>query len=691
VLPGIEKDPADWIGRYGKVALTGKPERFESYSEALGKWYSVSAFSPHRGFFAVTFTDITERKNMQAQLQASEQRWATTLASIGDAVIATDTNGKITFMNAVAEDLTGWTLREASGQPVSVVFNIINEKSRQAVENPILKVLRKGGVAGLANHTLLIRKDGTEIPIDDSGAPIKNPGGVTTGVVLVFRDITDRKRMEDELNEQTIILNTVMANTGAMLVYLDRDFNFIMANKAYLGACGHTWEEVKGKNHFSLFPDGENEAIFRKVINTGEAVSFHDKPFEYGDQPRRGVTYWDWTLVPIKDNFNVVIGLVFSLIETTERKKAEAELLAANMELNAIYANAPIAIMLVDRDRRVRKVNEAAADFSRRQTDEMIGLRGGEALRCLYSLDDPRGCGFGPSCEICTIRHAVTDTFDKGIPQINIEAKFPRNIDGTAEDRWLQISTAIIRADSKDMVLLCAEDITERKKAERLKDEFIGMVSHELKTPLTVIMGSLATAMDQRIAAEDARELLDAAVGHAGILANIVDNLLELSRQQSDRLVLQTKEVNVGEITQNVLRNLGSKSDIHQLVADIPSNLAPAKADPFRVERILYNLVDNAIKYSPNGGEVKVTAHQNGDFLTLGVVDQGPGISADDQVRLFQSFERLGATVKGAIQGTGLGLRVCRILAEAHGGRIWVESEKGNGSTFLFTLPIAKP
>jgi signal transduction histidine kinase len=109
-----------------------------------------------------------------------------------------------------------------------------------------------------------------------------------------------------------------------------------------------------------------------------------------------------------------------------------------------------------------------------------------------------------------------------------------------------------------------------------------------------------------------------------------------------------------------------------------------------RVERILYNLVDNAIKYSPNGGEVRIFARQDGDFLTMGVSDQGPGISRDDQARLFQSFERLGAIVSGSIQGTGLGLRVCRLLVEAHGGRIWVESEKGKGSTFFFTLPVVK-
>ncbi len=173
-------------------------------------------------------------------------------------------------------------------------------------------------------------------------------------------------------------------------------------------------------------------------------------------------------------------------------------------------------------------------------------------------------------------------------------------------------------------------------------------------------------------------------------MANLVENLLELSRQQSGRLMLQAEPSNVKEITRGVLKKLQNKSSIHRLIDNVPARLPVVRADPVRVERILYNLVDNAIKYSPGGGEVQVSARRDGDFLQVGVTDQGPGISRDDQARLFQSFERLGATVKGSIQGTGLGLRVCRILSEAHGGRIWVESEKGNGSTFLFTLPVLK-
>ncbi len=135
------------------------------------------------------------------RLRESEQRWATTLSSIGDAVIATDVGGRITFMNAVAEKLTGWTLTEATALPSTEVFNIINERTRASVGSPITRVLREGIIVGLANHTLLVRKDGTEISIDDSGAPIRDARDRIVGAVLVFRDITERKQADMALQK----------------------------------------------------------------------------------------------------------------------------------------------------------------------------------------------------------------------------------------------------------------------------------------------------------------------------------------------------------------------------------------------------------------------------------------------------------------------------------------------------------
>jgi len=149
------------------------------------------------GAFISVIADRLRAARTERVRREYEQRWATTLASIGDAVIATDVTGAIIFMNPVAESLTGWTFRDASMKPATEVFNIVNEHTRSEVESPVAKVLRQGMVVGLANHTILVKKDGTEVPIDDSGAPIRDNDGNITGVVLVFRDITERKRTEE--------------------------------------------------------------------------------------------------------------------------------------------------------------------------------------------------------------------------------------------------------------------------------------------------------------------------------------------------------------------------------------------------------------------------------------------------------------------------------------------------------------
>src|SRR5205085_11847464 len=141
-----------------------------------------------------------QRAEQQAEaLQESRKLLAITLGSIGDAVIATDERGCVTFLNPVAESLTGWARADAVGKPLDEVFVIVNEQSRQPVDSPVARVLREGVIVGLANHTVLIKKDGAELPIDDSGAPIRDEKGKLSGVVLVFRDVTERRRIEDAL------------------------------------------------------------------------------------------------------------------------------------------------------------------------------------------------------------------------------------------------------------------------------------------------------------------------------------------------------------------------------------------------------------------------------------------------------------------------------------------------------------
>lgn len=231
---------------------------------------------------------------------------------------------------------------------------------------------------------------------------------------------------------------------------------------------------------------------------------------------------------------------------------------------------------------------------------------------------------------------------------------------------------------------------TERKRAEVLKDEFIGMVSHEIKTPLTVIIGSLYTVLSEGLTREDRRQLVENALSGAEELAGIVENLLELSRSRANQLVLKKEQADMGEVASEVVRKLSGKSAIHHLVMDMQRQLPPVEVDRVRVERLLNNLIDNAIKYSPEGGEVRISARIENDNLVVGVKDQGPGISKVNQAKLFGRFQRLGKSGVTGIPGIGLGLHVCRLLVEAHGGRIWVESEPGCGTAFCFTVPVAK-
>ena len=232
-----------------------------------------------------------------------------------------------------------------------------------------------------------------------------------------------------------------------------------------------------------------------------------------------------------------------------------------------------------------------------------------------------------------------------------------------------------------------ARDITERKEVEQLKDEFIGMVSHEIRTPLTVLIGSLSTAMTEGISSEDARSMMNAAKEGAESLNNIVDNLIELSRYQSNRLTLQKEEVNIKELVKGLVRKQSALLNNRHVIVNISGKLTTVPADKMRIELILTNLLSNAVKYSAEGTDIRLTAKKQSGVVEIGVCDHGVGIPAQKLVDIFQPFERLENTSKQT-KGLGLGLLVCKRLVEAHGGKIWVESEPEKGSTFFFTLPV---
>jgi len=173
-------------------------------------------------------------------------------------------------------------------------------------------------------------------------------------------------------------------------------------------------------------------------------------------------------------------------------------------------------------------------------------------------------------------------------------------------------------------------------------------------------------------------------------LSYLLGDLIELSRAQANRLSLNLEPVAIRSVIKGVVGKLEQQTSAHRFVIDLPPRLPMVQADPIRIERILHNLLENAVKYSPRGGEIRVLANRDGNHLVIGVRDQGVGISQADQTKLFIPFERLENRGLEEVKGAGLGLMVCRRLVEAHGGRIWVESQPSRGSTFFFTLPFSK-
>lgn len=249
-----------------------------------------------------------------------------------------------------------------------------------------------------------------------------------------------------------------------------------------------------------------------------------------------------------------------------------------------------------------------------------------------------------------------------------------------------QVAASLVKdAEGKPVCIMASLiDITQRKQAEQVKDEFIGLVSHELRTPLTVFMSAVKVALNDGLSVDEVRELLDEAVLSADSLSHILDNLIELSRYQSQRLKLSVTRTDIRALVSDILETeVYAKG--HALVLDDEGEFPEMDVDRLRVRQIMRNLISNASKYSPAGTEIRVSLKLKEGFIVIGVTDQGKGISREQQEKLFQPYQRLGET---RAEGLGLGLLVCRRLVEAHGGRIWVESEPGQGATFRFSLPL---
>jgi two-component system phosphate regulon sensor histidine kinase PhoR len=274
----------------------------------------------------------------------------------------------------------------------------------------------------------------------------------------------------------------------------------------------------------------------------------------------------------------------------------------------------------------------------------------------------------------------------KGEPRVEAEI-----VTGTLRQHFFAATVASVRAAETSGAVIVLHDITDLRKLERVRRDFVANVSHEFRTPLTAIQGFSETLLAGAINDPENRvKFLEIIQEHSRRLARLTEDLLMLSKMDADRLDMEVRRLSVSQFVESCVESAqrpAAEKDL-RISVNLQDRLPDIAADRRRLAEVLQNLLDNAIQYTPSGGQIMVSASAQNGEVTITVSDTGIGIPQVDQPRIFERFYRVDVARSREVGGTGLGLSIAKHLVEAHGGRIWVESEIGQGSQFHFTVPI---
>ena len=497
------------------------------------------------------------------EVRQQNEWFKVTLASIGDGVITADVDGNITMLNPVAEQLTGWTTAEAQGQPLEKVFHILNEDTRSEVENPALRAVREGVIFGLANHTILITRDGREIAIDDSGAPIR-VGEKTLGSIMVFRDITERRRAQ----QARALLAGIVDSSEDAIVSKSLDGIITSWNHAAERMFGWTSEEAVGKSITMIIPQEmrDEETMILGRLRQGERIEHFE------------------TIRCAKDGRRLNISLSISPV--------------------------------------------------RNQEGQVIGA-----------------------------------------------SKIARDI------------TERVRIEEEKASLLASERAARERAeaASRAKDEFVAMISHEIRSPLNAILGWSQMLRQGTLDKTATTNALESIERNARAQAQLVSDLLDISRVITGKLRINARPVDITNSLESALESIRPAAEAKQIHIEVESEpyATVVTGDADRLQQVFWNLLSNAVKFTPRGGQVEVKVARVESQLEMAFSDTGAGISREFLPYIFDRFTQADTTSARSHTGLGLGLAIVRHIIELHGGTVSAESKGlGKGATFRITLPV---
>jgi len=652
--------------------------------------------------------EIIERRRAEDRLRESEQWLSTTLRSIGDAVIATDAEGLVTFMNPVAEGLTGWDESETAGKPLEDIFNIINDQTGGRAENPVARVLREGVVVGLANHTVLIAKDGTKRPIADSGAPIRDAKGEIIGTVMVFRDITESNRMEEELRKHRDHLEELVKDRTEALreseekyrevvetsvdgvISADSQMKVGVWNAGAERIFGYTKEDMTGQSLMKIVPER-----YKKEKENG-FVEFRKSGFGsvIGKTIKLQGVRKDGTEIPVelsissrKENETHIATAIVR--DITERTRGEDALKNEKEKFRVLVEESPLGVSIIGEKGDYKYVNPKFVDMFGYTPEEIP--TGREWFRKAYPDEEYR------NQVIAAWINVITETRFGPCRALTFTARCK---DGSKKViRFLPVK---MRTGGQ---ILIYEDITEQKKieaqlrqAQRMEaiGTLAGGVAHDFNNLLTAILGYAELSLMGLEKDNSVRQEIEEIKKAGKSAASLTRQLLAFSRKQ----IVQPKVVDLNKLLSGMEKMLGRllSEDVELLTIPEPA-LWPVEIDPGQIEQVIMNLAINSGDAMRSGGKLTFeTANvdldenyfrehgieaQPGAYVMLAVSDTGSGMDKETQEHIFEPF----FTTKELGKGTGLGLSTVYGIVKQNNGFIWAYSEPGQGTTFKVYLP----
>ena len=652
----------------------------------------------------VTRLELYSRIRLQEQAQRLRQRTeralaiercfvAATLDSIPALVAVVDTAGRLVRMNQPCLHLTGLTLADTVGRPfVEQVLEPDDRdwalaKLRDAAagqeSGPHETSWLVGGAAALGKLGSSTRR------VSWTLRPLEGPNGEIQYVIVSGQDVTDQRQMEEALLSSEERYREVVENSLGFVFTCSMEGRLTSLNAFTAETLGYRAQALTGRAVTELM-DSAGAAAFQECLNT---LKTQDEwqgalPLRRSDGVYRRIAFRSRRMqLPGERPFVLNHGM-----DVTEQYEAEEALHRATRQRELILESVDDGIYGIDLEGRLTFINEAGARALGYTPQQLTGEDVHNIIHHSHADGTPYSKSTNPilqalrRCESIRMRDEVFWRQDGAAIPVEYSAN-PLLDDG-------HISGMVV----------AFQDVSERKRLEKMKDEFISTVSHELRTPLTSLRASLGLissgTLDKR--PEKQRQMIDIAIGNSDRLIRLVNDILDFDSVERGRLPLHRQPVEAIDLLRRAADVAQRAAAEARISFHIEAPLAPVFADEDRILQVLNELVTNAIKFSPQGKTIRLAAQPapaaepTGNLSGPGEVcfiveDQGRGIPPEKLGHIFERFQQGDSSDSRALGGTGLGLALCRSIVEQHGGRIWAESVVGKGSRFLFTLPAASP